>query len=83
MNYIENMDKRTKLRTLCETRWTIRADALYTFKTTFPVVVHALERLQGLGDQGRIQDLWLGGGVSRRGVWGPLKVPSGSKADSW
>ena len=21
--------------------------------------------------QGRIQDLWLGGGVSRRGVWGP------------
>ena len=24
--------------------------------------------------QGRIQDLWLGGGVSRRGVWGPLKV---------
>ena len=61
MSYIENMDKRTKLRTLCETRWTIRADALYTFKTAFPVVVHALERLQGLGDQGRIQDLWLGG----------------------
>ena len=25
--------------------------------------------------QGRIQDLWLGGGVSRRGVWGPLIVP--------
>ena len=24
--------------------------------------------------QGRIQDLWLGG-VSRRGVWGPLNVP--------
>ena len=46
----ENMDKRTKLRTLCETRWTSRADALYTFKTSFPVVVHALERLQGLGD---------------------------------
>ena len=44
------MDKRTKLRTLCETRWTSRADALYTFKTSFPVVVHALERLQGLED---------------------------------
>ena len=43
MSYIENMDKRTKLRTLCETRWTSRADALYTFKTSFPVVVHALE----------------------------------------
>ena len=50
MSYIENMDKRTKLRTLCETRWTSRADALYTFKTSFPVVVHALERLQGLED---------------------------------
>ena len=23
------------------------------------------------------------GGVSRRGVWGPLKVPSGSKAEPW
>ena len=46
----ENMEKRTKLRTLCETRWTSRADALYIFKTAFPVVVHALERLQNLGD---------------------------------
>ncbi|CAG2216191.1 unnamed protein product [Mytilus edulis] len=46
----ENMDKRTKLRTLCETRWTSRADALYTFKTSFPVVVHALERLRENGD---------------------------------
>ena len=43
----ENMDKRTKLRTLCETRWTSRADALDTLKTSFPVVIHALERLQG------------------------------------
>ena len=38
-------------------------------------------------NQGRIQDLWLGGGggggVSRRGVWGPLKVPSGSRAELW
>jgi hypothetical protein len=46
----ENMEKRTKLRTLCETRWTSRADALCIFKTAFPVVVHALERLQNLGD---------------------------------
>ena len=45
-----NMDKLTKLCTLCETRWTSRADALYTFKGSFPVVVHALERLQRLGD---------------------------------
>ena len=35
--------------------------------------------------QGRIQDLWLGGGgdVSRRGVWGPLKVPSWSRVEPW
>jgi hypothetical protein len=25
--------------------------------------------------QGQIQDLWLGGGVSRRGIWGPLLGP--------
>ena len=32
--------------------------------------------------QGRIQNLWLGGGgVSRRVVWGLLMVPSGSKAE--
>jgi hypothetical protein len=46
----ENMEKRTKLKTLCETRWTSHADSLYTFKTAFPVVVHALEWLQNLGD---------------------------------
>ena len=27
----EEMDRRVKLRTLCETRWASRADALYTF----------------------------------------------------
>ena len=42
MSYIENMDKRTRLLAL--------RNALYTFKASFPVVVHALERLQGLGD---------------------------------
>ncbi|XP_063427379.1 zinc finger MYM-type protein 1-like [Mytilus trossulus] len=46
----ENMEKRTKLRTLCETRWTSRADVLNTFKASFPVVVHALERLRENGD---------------------------------
>ena len=34
-------------------------------------------------DEGRIQDLWYGGGMSRRGVWVPLKVPSGSKTEHW
>lgn len=42
----EEMAHRTKLRTLCETRWSSRADALGTFKHAFPVVVHALETLQ-------------------------------------
>ena len=46
----ENMEKRTKLRTLCEMRWTSRADALYTFKTSYRVVVHALKCLQNQGD---------------------------------
>jgi hypothetical protein len=27
-------------------------------------------------NQGRIQDLGLRGGVSRREIWGPLKVPT-------
>ncbi|KAJ8318382.1 hypothetical protein KUTeg_003473 [Tegillarca granosa] len=45
------MESRTKLRTLCETRWTSRADSLYTFKTAFPVVIHALEQLEDDGDQ--------------------------------
>ena len=41
----DNMGKRTKLRTLCETRWTSRADVLYTFQASFPMVVRALENL--------------------------------------
>ena len=41
----EEMDKRRKLRTLCETRWSARADALSTFKASFDVVVKALEFL--------------------------------------
>ena len=31
------MERRAKLRTLCETRWASRADSLYTFRTAFPV----------------------------------------------
>jgi hypothetical protein len=30
--------------------WKSRADALYTFKTSYPVVIHALKRLQNQGD---------------------------------
>ena len=32
--------------------------------------------------RGRIQDLWLGGGVSRRGVWGPHTVPPAGRRQS-
>ncbi len=49
-NTKEQLDQRTKLRTLCETRWSSRADALFTFKAAYPVVVHALEALQEDGD---------------------------------
>ena len=35
----EQLDRRTKLRTLCETRWSSRADSLFTFLNAFPVVV--------------------------------------------
>ena len=38
------------MRALCETRWTSRADSLYTFRVSFPVV-HALEQLQQDGDE--------------------------------
>ena len=39
----EKLNKSTKLRTLCETRWLSQADALTTFKSAYSVVVHALE----------------------------------------
>ena len=44
------MDRRTKLRTLCETRWANRADALCNFRAAFPIVVQALEILSQDGD---------------------------------
>jgi hypothetical protein len=44
----DELDGRRKLCTLCETCWTSRADSLYTFRVSFPVVVHALEQLQTL-----------------------------------
>ena len=47
----EEMNQRTKLRIICETRWSSRADALATFKNAFPVVVHALETLQEDGNE--------------------------------
>ncbi|CAG2237753.1 unnamed protein product [Mytilus edulis] len=50
-NVKEAMEKRSKLTTLCETRWSARADSLFTFKSAFPVVVHALEYLRDNRDE--------------------------------
>ena len=35
----DEMERRAKLRTLCETRWASRVDSLYTFRTAYLVVV--------------------------------------------
>ncbi|CAC5365085.1 ABCC1 [Mytilus coruscus] len=50
-NIKEAMEKRSKLTTLCETRWSVRADSLFTFKLAFPVVVHTLEYLRDNRDE--------------------------------
>ncbi|CAG2229547.1 unnamed protein product [Mytilus edulis] len=50
-NVKEAMEKRSKLTTLCETRWSARADSLFTFKSAFPVVVQALEYLRDNRDE--------------------------------
>ncbi|KAJ8314715.1 hypothetical protein KUTeg_006865 [Tegillarca granosa] len=42
----DTMERTTKLKTLCETRWISRSDALTTFKQVFPVVIQAFEYLQ-------------------------------------
>lgn len=44
------MDRRTKLQSLCETRWASRADALFTFRASFGTVVQTLETLSLAGD---------------------------------
>ncbi|XP_060063626.1 zinc finger MYM-type protein 1-like [Ylistrum balloti] len=49
-NAKDQMESRTKLRTLCETRWSSRADALHTFKASFSVIVSSLEALKNDGD---------------------------------
>ncbi|XP_063411620.1 zinc finger MYM-type protein 1-like [Mytilus trossulus] len=46
----EAVDKQTKLKKLCETRWFSRSDALTTFKHAFPVVVDSLEHLRNNRD---------------------------------
>ena len=39
------MEHRTKLQSLCETRWAARADALNTFKCSYTTVVETLDDL--------------------------------------
>ncbi len=44
------MQKRSKLQTLCETRWFSRADSLHTFKSCLTTICSALENLEDDGD---------------------------------
>ncbi|CAC5356095.1 unnamed protein product [Mytilus coruscus] len=46
----EEIDRRQKLKTLCETRWASRSESLYTFLTAFKVIVDSLENLEQHGD---------------------------------
>ena len=45
-----NLDGKSKLKTLCETRWCIRVNALATFKAAFSVIDSNLQYLQTNGD---------------------------------
>jgi hypothetical protein len=49
-NVKDKLDGKTKVQTLCETRWFSRTDALTNFKSAFPVIVSSLEYLQSKGD---------------------------------
>lgn len=50
-NARDEMARRSKLRTLCETRWSSRADALFTFRAAFSVVAAALQTLKNDRDE--------------------------------
>ena len=44
------MERKTKLKTLCETRWFSKVDALTTFLQCFSVVISSLQDLADDGD---------------------------------
>ncbi|VDI83267.1 Hypothetical predicted protein [Mytilus galloprovincialis] len=46
----EEMGRRQKLKTLCETRWASRSDSLFTFLHAYSVVCDSLEDLEQDGD---------------------------------
>lgn len=50
------MERRTKLQSLCETRWAARADSLLTFRSAFTTVVSALV------------DFWINHGDMKAGI---------------
>ena len=47
----EELGRRSKIRMLYETRWSARADALFTFRSAFALVVHSLEELKEDNDK--------------------------------
>ncbi|KAH3693848.1 hypothetical protein DPMN_081287 [Dreissena polymorpha] len=46
----EEVEKRTKLQSLCETRWASRADTLHTFLCAYRTLGSSLEQLSAGGD---------------------------------
>ncbi|CAC5404223.1 unnamed protein product [Mytilus coruscus] len=46
----EEIGRRQKLKTLCETRWASRSESLHTFLTAFKVITDSLENLEQHGD---------------------------------
>ena len=44
------MNNKTKLQSLCEMRWARRANALYTFRSTFTAAASALEYMEADGN---------------------------------
>lgn len=47
----EELSRRSKIRMLCETRWSARADAMFTLRSAFALVVHSLEELKEDNDK--------------------------------
>jgi hypothetical protein len=50
----EALEGRRKIKGLCETRWSSRADALHTFKAAYQLIIDMLEDLSTDGDKNAI-----------------------------
>ena len=50
----EALEGRRKIKGLCETRWSSRADALHTFKAAYQLIIDTLDDLSTDGDKNAI-----------------------------